>query len=81
MAWVNMTVFITHCWKSVQFELNGRGRTGFGLRALCVLIGLWVAAFMPAMATAHPFIIPSMLVRTMAFLMWGCTGGWTKRVY
>lgn len=50
MAWVNMTVFITHCWKSVQFELNGRGRTGFGLRALCVLIGLWVAAFMPAMA-------------------------------
>ena len=34
MSWVNMTVFITHCWKSVRHELNGRGRTSFGLSAL-----------------------------------------------
>jgi hypothetical protein len=34
MSWVNMTVFITHCWKSVRPELNGRGRTSFGLSAL-----------------------------------------------
>ncbi len=34
MSWVNMTVFITHCWKSVQLELNGRGRTRFGIGAL-----------------------------------------------
>ena len=33
MAWVNMTVFITHCWKSVQCELNETWRTSSGLRA------------------------------------------------
>ena len=35
MSWVNMTVFITHCWKSVQFELSGIGRTSLWLRTLC----------------------------------------------
>jgi len=42
MSWVNMTVFITHCWKSVQFKLNGIGRTSLWLRALfvCVLLGV-----------------------------------------
>jgi hypothetical protein len=34
MSWVNMTVFITHCWKSVQFELNGMPRTSLWLRVL-----------------------------------------------
>jgi hypothetical protein len=28
-----MTVFITHCWKSVQCELNETWRTSYGLRA------------------------------------------------
>ena len=50
MAWVNMTVFITHCWKSVQSKLNGMGRTGFWLRALCVLTWLTAMACMPATA-------------------------------
>ena len=42
MSWVNMTVFTTHCWKSVQFKLNGIGRTSLWLRALfvCVLLGV-----------------------------------------
>jgi len=41
MSWVNMTVFTTHCWKSVQFKLNGIGGTSLWLRALfaCVLFG------------------------------------------
>ncbi len=34
MSWVNMTVFITHCWKSVQFKLNGMARTSLWLRVL-----------------------------------------------
>jgi hypothetical protein len=50
MAWVNMTVFITHCWKSVQSKLNGMGRTGFWLRALCLCAWLGSAALMPAVA-------------------------------
>jgi hypothetical protein len=35
MSWVNMTVFITHCWKSVQSKLNGMARTSLWLRVLC----------------------------------------------
>jgi hypothetical protein len=35
-----MTVFITHCWKSVQCELNESWRTSFWLRAL------WLCVFM-----------------------------------
>ena len=38
MSWVNMTVFITHCSKSIQFNLNGLGRTGLWLRALCACV-------------------------------------------
>ena len=44
MSWVNMTVFITHCWKSVQLKLNAFGRTSLWLRALLVCV-FWGAAF------------------------------------
>ena len=44
MSWVNMTVFTTHCWKSVQFKLNGIGRTSLWLRALFACV-FFVAAF------------------------------------
>ena len=50
MSWVNMTVFITHCWKSVQSKLNGVWRTGFCLRALLLCSWLLVAAVLPAAA-------------------------------
>ena len=50
MSWVNMMVFITHCWKSVQFKLNDVGRTGFCLRALLLYLWLVGAAFLPATA-------------------------------
>jgi hypothetical protein len=50
MTWVNMTVFITHCWKSVQSKLNGVGRTGFWLRALLLCSWLLGATFLPATA-------------------------------
>ncbi len=50
MSWVNMTVFITHCWKSVKFQLNGVGRTGFCLRALLLCSWLLGAAVLPATA-------------------------------
>ena len=50
MSWVNMTVFITHCWKSVQSKLNGVGRTGFCLRALLLCSWLLGAAVLPAAA-------------------------------
>jgi|APGre2960657468_1045069.scaffolds.fasta_scaffold23646_2 Domain of unknown function (DUF4390) len=50
MAWVNMTVFTTHCWKSVQLKLNGMRRTGLWLRALCVGVFFWAAFVLPAHA-------------------------------
>ena len=50
MSWVNMTVFITHCWKSVQSKLNVVGRTGFCLRALLLFSWLLGAALLPAAA-------------------------------
>jgi hypothetical protein len=50
MAWVNMTVFITHCWKSVQLKLNGMARTSLWLRALCVGVFFWAACVQPAHA-------------------------------
>jgi hypothetical protein len=50
MAWVNMTVFITHCWKSVQLKLNGMARTGLWLRALCVGVFFWAAFVGPSHA-------------------------------
>ena len=45
MSWVNMTVFTTHCWKSVQLKLNAFGRTSLWLRALlaCVFWGAAIA--------------------------------------
>ena len=48
MSWVNMTVFTTHCWKSVQFELNGIGRTSLWLRALFACVFFVVASVLPA---------------------------------
>ena len=50
MSWVNMTVFITHCWKSVQSKLNVVGRTGSCLRALLLCSWLLGAAVLPAAA-------------------------------
>jgi hypothetical protein len=44
MSWVNMTVFTTHCWKSVQLKLNAFGRTSLWLRALIACV-FWGAAF------------------------------------
>jgi hypothetical protein len=52
MSWVNMTVFITHCWKSVRHELNGRGRTSFGLSALLLWAVLTLGFVSPAYAQA-----------------------------
>ena len=50
MSWVNMTVFTTHCWKSVQLKLNAFGRTSLWLRALLACV-FWGAAFvLPAHA-------------------------------
>ena len=48
MSWVNMTVFTTHCWKSVQFELNGIGRTSLWLRALFACVFFVIASVLPA---------------------------------
>ena len=48
MSWVNMTVFTTHCWKSVQFELNGIGRTSLWLRALFACVFFVAASVLPA---------------------------------
>jgi hypothetical protein len=50
ITWVNMTVFITHFWKSVQFELNGPWRTGFWLRALLVCACMVATLAMPVKA-------------------------------
>jgi hypothetical protein len=52
MSWVNMTVFTTHCWKSVQFKLNGIRGTSLWLRALfaCVLFGAAYALPAPVQA-------------------------------
>ncbi len=50
MAWVNMTVFITHCWKSVQLKLNGMARTSLWLRALCAGVFFWAAFVLPTHA-------------------------------
>jgi hypothetical protein len=50
MAWVNMTVFTTHCWKSVQLKLNGMGRTSLWLRVLCVGVFFGVAFVLPSHA-------------------------------
>ena len=50
MAWVNMTVFITHCWKSVQLKLNGMGRTSLWLRGLCMGVFFWAAFVGPSHA-------------------------------
>ena len=50
MSWVNMTVFITHCWKSVQSKLNDVKRTGFCLRALLLCSWLLGTAVLPAAA-------------------------------
>ncbi len=48
-----MTVFITHCWKSVQSELSGLGRTRLGLRVLWACVALISAMFVtPAGAQA-----------------------------
>jgi hypothetical protein len=45
-----MTVFITHCWKSVQSKLNGMGRTGFWPRVLFLCACLSASLLMPATA-------------------------------
>lgn len=50
MSWVNMTVFITHCWKSVQSKLNALGRTSEWLRALLACAFLSMAFWLPASA-------------------------------
>ena len=50
MAWVNMTVFITHCWKSVQLKLNGMARTSLWLRALCAGVFFGAAFVLPVHA-------------------------------
>ena len=50
MSWVNMTVFITHCWKSVQFKLNGTARTSLWLRALCWCVWSVCALSLPGHA-------------------------------
>lgn len=50
MSWVNMTVFTTHCWKSVQLKLNGMGRTSLWLRVLCIGVFFWAAFVLPAHA-------------------------------
>jgi len=51
-----MTVFITHCWKSVQSELNGLGRTSFWLRALllCVFLAATLTPPVKAQAPSAP---------------------------
>ena len=52
MSWVNMTVFTTHCWKSVQFKLNGIGGTSLWLRVLFACV-FWGAVYvLPASAQA-----------------------------
>ena len=50
MTWVNMTVFITHCWKSVQSELNCMRRTSFWFRALLLCACLSLTVFRPVAA-------------------------------
>jgi len=50
MAWVNMTVSITHCWKSVQIDLNAVRRTSFWLRVLFVCSWFGALALVPAAA-------------------------------
>jgi len=50
MAWVNMTVFTTHCWKSIQFRLKGIGRTSLWLRALCLGVLFVSATSLPSLA-------------------------------
>lgn len=52
MSWVNMTVFITHCWKSVQFKLNGMERTSLWLRVLCWCV--WSVCAFTAPSHAQP---------------------------
>ena len=41
-----MTVFITHCWKSVQCELNETWRTSSGLRARWLGVFIYMAIFL-----------------------------------
>ena len=53
MSSVNMTVFITHCWKSVQIELNALGRTSHWLRALFACAWLCIATLMPVAAQSQ----------------------------
>jgi hypothetical protein len=50
MSWVNMTVFTTHCWKSVQLKLNAFGRTSLWLRALLACVFLGAAIVLPTHA-------------------------------
>ena len=45
-----MTVFITHCWKSVQCRLNGIWRTSLGLRVLCLCVPLLALLLGPVQA-------------------------------
>ena len=52
MSWVNMTVFTTHCWKSVQFKLNGIGGTSLWLRVLFACVFLGAVYVLPASAQA-----------------------------
>ena len=48
-----MTVFITHCWKSVQCKLDGVWRTSFGLRVLCLCVPLLALLLGPAQAQTN----------------------------
>jgi hypothetical protein len=50
MVWVNMTVSITHCWKSVQIDLNAVRRTRCWLRVLFVCSWFGALALLPAAA-------------------------------
>jgi len=53
-----MTVFITHCWKSVQSEWNGPWRASFWLRAL-LLCACWGGLFSPHAQAQSPAPAPS----------------------
>jgi hypothetical protein len=49
-----MTVFITHCWKSVQFKLNGMERTSLWLRVLSLCVWSVWAFSLPSHAQTPP---------------------------
>jgi hypothetical protein len=63
-----MTVFITHCWKSVQCELNETWRTSYGLRArwlgvfICMAIFLFIATGLISQAHAQTSNAPGVEV-------------------